>query len=277
WMQRIMEARSANGTFVYSTMTPFLRTCGMVGMHGNVCSAAIARLGHHNRNGSIDKFDRKIYLAVYYLGQKELQADLAATDGVIERLKRRVSREDLYYTWLFNWGSKSRDGITPDSDWNKPKLWDYLLSQNLLRVMIVVAGAGPHASGMPELQLAMNPSSHPLTAMSALVTDGRVSFQHDGISIAHIVPEALDGGGLAAVRTGDWLYLDVANGEFQVVTHSPRGYKILGVKELVNRPDCKKRISELERRRMEMLPSFRILLDQISSAEAGVSPAMKTN
>src|SRR5262249_44484920 len=136
WMQRIMEARSANGTFVYSTMTPFLRTCGMVGMHGNVCSAAIARLGYHNRNGSIGNLDRKIYLAVYYLGQKELQADLAATDGVIERLKRRVSREDLYYTWMFNWGSKPRDGVTPDlSDWNKPKLWDYLLSQNLLRVM----------------------------------------------------------------------------------------------------------------------------------------------
>src|SRR5438552_14023409 len=37
WMQRIMEARSANGNFVYSTMTPFLQTCGMVGMHGNIC------------------------------------------------------------------------------------------------------------------------------------------------------------------------------------------------------------------------------------------------
>jgi dihydroxyacid dehydratase/phosphogluconate dehydratase len=278
WMQRIMEARSANGTFVYSTMTPFLRTCGLVAMRGNVCSGAIARLGHHNKNGSIERFDRKIYLAIYYLGQKELQADLAATDGVIDRLKRKVSREDLYYTWLFNWGSKSGAAATPGfADWNKPKLWDYLLAQNLLRVMIVVAGAGPHAAGMPELQLAMNPSSHPLTGISVLATDGRVSFQHDGISIAHIVPEALDGGGLAAIRTADWIYLDLANGEFQVVAQSPRGYKILGVKELKNRPDCKKRMTELDRRRMEMLPSFRILLDQISSAEAGVSPVMKTN
>jgi dihydroxyacid dehydratase/phosphogluconate dehydratase len=278
WMQRIMEARSANGTFVYSTMTPFLRTCGLVAMRGNVCSGAIARLGHHNKNGSIERFDRKIYLAIYYLGQKELQADLAATDGVIDRLKRKVSREDLYYTWLFNWGSKSGAAATPGfADWNKPKLWDYLLAQNLLRVMIVVAGAGPHAAGMPELQLAMNPSGHPLTGISVLATDGRVSFQHDGISIAHIVPEALDGGGLAAIRTADWIYLDLANGEFQVVAQSPRGYKILGVKELKNRPDCKKRMTELDRRRMEMLPSFRILLDRISSAEAGVSPVMKTN
>jgi len=276
WMQRIMEARSANGTFVYSTMTPFLPTCGMVGMHGNLCSGAIARLGLQNRNGGIDKFDRKIYLAIYYLGQKDLQGDLASTDGVLERLKRRVSREDLYYTWLFNWNSGSEDSLAMNlSQWNKARLWDYLLSQNLLRAMVVVAGVGPHASGMPELQLALNASSHPLSGMCVLVTDGRVAFQHDGISIAHIVPEALDGGGLAGIRTGDWIYLDVGNGEFQVVTQSSRGYKVLGMKELANRPDCKKRINELQRRRLELLPSFRVLLDQVSSAEAGVSPAMK--
>ena len=34
---------------------------------------------------------------------------------------------------------------------------------------------------------------------------------------------------------------------------------------------------ELERRRQELLPSFRILLDRVSSAEAGVSPLMKNN
>src|SRR5262249_1529435 len=90
WMQRIMEARSANGTFVYSTMTPFRPTCGMIGMRGNACSAAIARLGVKNRNGNLDKFDAKIYLAVYYLGQKELQADISAPDGVLDRLKRKV-------------------------------------------------------------------------------------------------------------------------------------------------------------------------------------------
>ena len=109
-----------------------------------------------------------------------------------------------------------------------------------------------------------------------LVTDGRVSFQHDGISIAHVVPEAFDGGGLAAIRTGDWIYLDLSQGEFQVVTHANRGYKVLGAKELANRPDRKKRINELERRRLDLLPSFRILLDQVSSAESGVSPVIKS-
>src|SRR6185436_4681542 len=166
-----------------------------------------------------------------------LQSDLGVPDGVLERLKRRVSREDLYYTWLFNWQSKPANGSADLSEWNKVKLWDYLVSQSLLRAMIVVAGAGPHASGMPELQLAMNASSHPLSGMCVLVTDGRVSFQHDGISIAHVVPEAFDGGGLAAIRTGDWIWLDLAHGEFQLVAQSTRGYKLLTAKDLIGRSD----------------------------------------
>jgi dihydroxy-acid dehydratase len=277
WMQRIMEARSANGNFLYSTMTPFLPTCGMIGIRGNLCSTAIARLGRETRNGKVPSFDKKIYLAIYYLGPKELQADLAVPDGVLERLKRRVDREDLYNTWLFNWHSKPGPQGIPDlSEWNKAKLWDHLVAQHLLRVIVVVAGAGPHAAGMPELQLALNASSRPLGRISVLATDGRVSVQHEGISIAHIVPEALDGGGLAAIRTGDWIYLDLSQGELQVVAPSTRGCKPLSPKELVNRSDTKKRIGELERRRLELLPSFRILLDQVSSADAGVSPAMKT-
>src|SRR5438093_3758314 len=56
WMQRIMEARSANGNFVYSTMTPFSRSCGLIGMHGNACAGGIARLGAQDRNGAVEKF-----------------------------------------------------------------------------------------------------------------------------------------------------------------------------------------------------------------------------
>jgi dihydroxyacid dehydratase/phosphogluconate dehydratase len=104
-----------------------------------------------------------------------------------------------------------------------------------------------------------------------------VSYHNESISIAHAVPEALDGGGLASIRTGDWIYLDLAEALFQVVTHSNRGYRPLAAKDLVNRTDRKKRVNELERRRQELLPSFRILLDQVSSAEAGVSPVNKNN
>ena len=78
WMQRIMDARSANGNFLHSTMTPFSSSCGMSGVHGNLCSGGVARMGWRGQSDS-SLFDKKLYLAAYYLGSRDLQADLAAT------------------------------------------------------------------------------------------------------------------------------------------------------------------------------------------------------
>ena len=272
WMQRIMDARSANGNFLYSTMTPYSPTCGMFALHGNVCSGAVARIGQ--RTNRLAQFDKKLYLAIYYLGARDLYSDLSSNDGVFDRLKRKIDRDDLYYTWLFNWHGQSSNGVV---DWNKNRLWDYLLKEGTLRLMIVVAGVGPHAAGMPEIHLSCPAIPH-LASMAAVVTDGRVSFQHDGMAISQIVPEAVDGGPVGAIRTGDWIYLDAGRGELQVVSRAQNqsGYKVLSSKELLNRPDLKKRVHELERRRMDLLPSFRILLDRVSAADSGVSPATKS-
>ena len=278
WMQRIMDARSANGNFLHSTMTPFSSSCGMSGVHGNLCSWGVARMGWRGQSDS-SLFDKKLYLATYYLGSRDLQADLAVPDGILERLKHKVTRDDLYYTWQANWGGQtaSQNGnAAMMQNWNRPKLWDYLVAEKLLRVMVVVAGVGPHAAGMPELDL-VSAAPATLGSMAVLVTDGRVAFAHNGISIGHMVPEALDGGPLGSVRTGDWIYMDLVHGELQVVRELTRhkGFRPLSPKDLLNRPDRRKRIHELQRQRMDILPSIRLLLDHVSSAEAGVSPLNK--
>ena len=151
---------------------------------GNLCSAGIVRLGEHHREGA-RQFDGKVYPAVYYLGVRELQADLAQPDGVLERLKAKVSHDDLYYTWLANWkNTAAQNGAIAElRQWNKVRLWDYLLAERLLRVMVVVAGAGPHAAGMPEIDLSVAAPT-PLDAIAVLATDGRVCFGNGGVSIA---------------------------------------------------------------------------------------------
>lgn len=279
WMQRIMEARSANGNFLHSTMTPFSPSCGMAPVHGNVCSGGIARLGWRSRSLSAG-FDKKLYLAVFYLGARELHADLALPDGILERLRHKVTRDDLYYTWLANWQSAGASNGTAQAidQWNKPKLWEYLVREQLLRIAVVVAGVGPHAAGMPELDISMAiPTS--LASVAVLATDGRVSFGHEGISVAHMVPEALDGGALSSVRTGDWIHLDLSRGELQVVRELGRhkGFRALSAKDLLNRPDRRKRIRDLEKQRLDLLPSLRLVLDHVSNAESGVSPLTKMN
>ena len=274
WMQRIMEARSANGNFLHSTMTPFSSSCGTAPIHGNVCSGGIARLSWRGRSLAAH-FDKKLYLAAFYLGARELRADLASPDGILERLRHKVTRDDLYYTWLANWpgSAETNDGVSPVQQWNKPRLWEFLLREQLLRIAVVVAGVGPHAAGMPELDLS-EAMPTPLGPLAVLVTDGRVSFFHTGVSVAHVVPEAFDGGALSSIRTGDWMHVDLARGELQVVRELGRhkGFRALTAKALLNRPDRRKRIRELEKQRLDLLPSLRLVLDHVSNAESGVSP-----
>jgi len=101
-----------------------------------------------------------------------------------------------------------------------------------------------------------------------------VSWAHDGISIAHLVPEAFEGGALAAIRTGDWIQLNVAESRLQVVRRKGRQNAVMAIptKELMDRPDRKKRMNEIARQRLSLLPSFRIALDSVTSSETGVSP-----
>jgi hypothetical protein len=258
-------------------MTPYSIHCGSRSLQGNVCASAIAHVSPAGNR--MERFDQKIYLAAYFLGLKDFQSSVESSAGVLDRLKHKATREDLYYTWLLNrnpgnGGKPNGSAEVPGIEaWTKNKLWDFLVGENLLRAMLVVAGIGPHAAGMPQLQL--NCLAVPnLEAIAVLVTDGRVEYCRGGVSIEHIAPEALDGGAMACVRTGDWIYLDLSHGEIQVVAQAktPKGYKVLSARELLQRPDSGKRIYELKRRRMELMPSVRLLLDQVSSAEAGVSP-----
>ena len=50
----------------------------------------------------------------------------------------------------------------------------------------------------------------------ALLTDGRFSGATHGFMVAHVAPEAFNGGPIAAVREGDPITIDVDAGELNV-------------------------------------------------------------
>ena len=84
----------------------------------------------------------------------------------------------------------------------------------------VVRFQGPRANGMPEL----HKLTPPLAVLQnqgfkvALVTDGRMSGASGKVPAAiHVSPEALAGGPLARVRTGDLIRLDAVNGRLEVL------------------------------------------------------------
>ncbi len=88
-------------------------------------------------------------------------------------------------------------------------------------VVVVVRFQGPKANGMPELH-----SLTPILAVLqdkglkvALVTDGRMSGASGKVpSAIHVSPEALDGGPLARIQTGDLVRVDAVAGTLDVLT-----------------------------------------------------------
>jgi phosphogluconate dehydratase len=87
-------------------------------------------------------------------------------------------------------------------------------------LIAVVRFQGPQANGMPEL----HKLTPPLAVLQgkgfrvALVTDGRMSGASGKVPAAiHVSPEALAGGPLAKVRTGDLVRLDANSGSLQAL------------------------------------------------------------
>lgn len=83
----------------------------------------------------------------------------------------------------------------------------------------VVRYQGPKANGMPELHGLMPPLGvlQDKGYKVAIITDGRMSGASGKVpSAIHLSPEALDGGLLAKVQTGDMIRFDVLKGEIML-------------------------------------------------------------
>jgi phosphogluconate dehydratase len=87
-------------------------------------------------------------------------------------------------------------------------------------VVVVVRWQGPQANGMPEL----HKLTPPLAVLQgkgyqvALVTDGRMSGASGKVPAAiHVSPEALAGGPLAKLQSGDVVRLDAPAGTLQAL------------------------------------------------------------
>jgi len=86
--------------------------------------------------------------------------------------------------------------------------------------VVVVRFQGPKAIGMPEL----HKLTPPLSVLQkrgykvALVTDGRMSGASGSVPAAiHLPPEAVDGGLISKIQTGDLVSLDATNGSLQLL------------------------------------------------------------
>ena len=118
-----------------------------------------------------------------------------------------------------------------------------------------------------------------LRHVAALITDGRYSGATYGPCIGHSSPEALEGGGIGALRTGDIVYMDIPAGRIDVLDParcwSDGALVIVPLERdaLQARPERSERVAWLKRRRQDIPATIRLLLDATTTCMEGVTPA----
>jgi dihydroxyacid dehydratase/phosphogluconate dehydratase len=272
WSRRLIDAKDPNDRILFKTA---LRPqSGIVEVKGNFTRSAIFKRAGMTPEAVVH-FDRKAFVVAFYLGEAEAQQDLFS-GRALERLRGVVSAQTLRALARFNFGEAAAalDGV-PDAE-----LLDHAARAKLLRAMVVIAGEGPKANGIPEM---FYPSEylnrdHVLRHVAALITDGRYSGATYGPCIGHASPEALEGGGIGALRTGDIVYMDSAAGRIDVLDPA-RCWKdgalalvALGEDALRARPEVVERTAWLARRRQDIPATIRLMLDATTTCMEGVTP-----
>lgn len=272
WSERLRDAREPNDRILHKTaLRP---VSGIVEVKGNFTRSAIFKRAGMTPE-AIASFDRKAYLAVFYLGEPEAQQDLFR-GRVLDKLEGPVPASLVRALARHNFPDQAGelDGIADDV------LLAEAARRRLIRVMVVIAGEGPKANGIPEM---FYPSEYLnrdpiLRHVAALVTDGRYSGATYGPCIGHASPEALEGGGIGGLRTGDILFMDTTSGRIDVLDPARcwRDGRLdpvpLDGGALLARPERIERTEWLQARRRNIPATIRLMLDATTTCMEGVTP-----
>ncbi len=269
WSERVRKAREANDQILWGS--PLRGRSGIVEVRGNFCQSAIFKRAGLAEE-AMRSFNDKIYFAVYYQGQEAAQRDLLEGRPVLKKLSRRLNKEDLLKSLSYNFPGHLC-GESTLGRLGKEALFERMLEQRLIRILIIISGEGPLGNGMPEM---FYPSEYLnrdllLRFVAVLFTDGRYSGATYGPCIGHCFPEAFEGGGIGAIETGDWIYLNFDRGEVNLLDKErllhqgevKYPFSLMSEKKIFSRPCLKRRIREIDRKRRDLTPWTRSFLDVV--------------
>jgi dihydroxyacid dehydratase/phosphogluconate dehydratase len=208
WRERLSDTTHLSATGVAGNPiilhTPRRPYSGVDVFRGNFFDSAVVKISGMT-DEQIAHFDGQVGLVLFFENEEDANAGLLDVQ-VLEPLKRHpaVTRERLLAVAAHN----QRDGqtIAPSlRDAPAPAAFDRMVEMQLLKVVVVISGQGPEAFGMPEMYTPMQHinSNVRLRKLAVLISDGRYSGVTYGAAIGHVTPEAMNGGGIGLLETGD--------------------------------------------------------------------------
>jgi hypothetical protein len=171
----------------------------------------------------------------------------------------------------------------PDTELRGADLYEQMIEERSLRVLVVIAGEGPIANGMPEVHKPQDwvSKNHRLAPIAYLLTDARFSGTNYGPAFGHAEPEAFQDGILGYVETSDpvWIRLNARTVDLirPDLLETDRTPQPLSSQEMegfrAERRSLRAgRMKAWSARRAAIPPSVRIALNSTTAAEGVVPP-----
>lgn len=180
---------------------------------GNFFESAVVKISGMTTQ-QLDEFDRQAAFVLYYENEEEANRSLLDSD-LLERVRgERQFRQDHLLAMLRH---NAPDRYANWKEYGYDDLFEQMLRHTVLKIAVVIAGQGPLAFGMPEMFTPMQHinANHRLKRIATLVSDGRYSGASYGAAIGHMTPEAIAGGGILYLQTGDVLVLRLREQQIQ--------------------------------------------------------------
>ncbi|MFH1744017.1 MAG: dihydroxy-acid dehydratase [bacterium] len=277
WAKRIGKGTRASAARIKENPIildrPKRPKAGIDQLHGNLFDSAVVKIAGMP-DEQIDMFDDVVSIVWYFQNEDEATKSLLTADIINElAICRSLSVADLRRIHDVN-----RRGIALPKRGGKRMLLEAMARTRSLRVVVVIAGQGPKAFGMPEMFTPMHHvnSSSILRRMAMIVSDGRYSGVTYGAAVGHVCPEAYDRGPIAALQTGDLLWVRLRKKRIDVLDRSGfreghrRTAPLSWHRKLERQRLIGRRQKHMAQRRMLIAPLNR--MDDVTDAAHGVVP-----
>jgi len=179
-------------------------------LRGNFFDSAVLKISGMTDN-QLAQRGEQIYMVLYYENEEDANAELLDVN-VLDSLRHdpAVDRQKLLTMAVHN---SQKKVLQEFEHLELSSLYEKMLEDQLFRIMIVISGQGPAAFGMPEMftPMAHINANRSLQRISSLISDGRYSGTTFGAAIGHVTPEAVNGGWIGLLQTGDLMRLRLSD------------------------------------------------------------------
>jgi len=226
WRQRLADTTNLTASGV--TDNPIILSAprrpfsGIEVLQSNFFESAVVKISGMTSE-QLAHFDDQVGVVLFFENEEDANAGLLDVHW-LDQLKEHQSltREKLLAMAAYN---RSERNAPPEvlRMLERGTLFDRMVQEELLKIVVVISGQGPEAFGMPEMFTPMHHINvnRELRKLTALISDGRYSGTSYGAAIGHVTPEAINGGLIGLLETGDLLHIQLTNRRIDLIEPKP--------------------------------------------------------